>query len=124
MKISIKNYRLHSEPKRLDPFSTVKTFCVNYFVNLNNIPYDTECNNSQLVYFKVLIGGTQKTYSSEKNETARNCWDEYRNFNIKLKKVFERKIEKEPIKYLEYPNQMNKIFYVRSKLWPPSCPIF
>lgn len=90
----------------------------------NNIPYDTEYNNSQLVYFKVVIGWTQKTYSSEKNETARNCWDEYRNFNIKLKKVFERKIEKEPIKYLEYPNQMNKIFYVRSKLWPPSCPIF
>ena len=67
--------------------------------NNSNIPNDTSCNNSQIFYSceckwylysrSYELKTIAKNCISEKNEPARQCWDEFNKFNSKQKKLFD-----------------------------------
>ena len=94
----------------------------------NNIVYEIDCSNCQVVYF----GESKRSLKSrsdehkrsvrncncDKNEIAKHCWEADHNFNWDQKKVIDRESRliprkiKETIHSLKNPNHINKISYM------------
>ena len=98
--------------------------------NNSNIPNDTSCSNCQIFYsceckWYLYSGSYElktiaKNCISEKNEPARQCWDEFNKFNSKQEKTFWLKYLQKSIHYFKILNHMDKISYTFSSLWGPS----
>ena len=94
----------------------------------NNIVYEFDCRNCEVVYF----GESKRSLKSrsdehkrsvrncdcDKNEIAKHCWEADYNFN-RESRLIPRKI-KETIHSLKNPYHINKISYMLAEIWLPN----
>ena len=102
----------------------------------NNIVYEIDCKNCQVVYF----GEAKRSLKSrldehkrsvrncdcDKNEIAKHCWEADHNFNWDQKKVIDRESKliprkiKETTLSLKNSNLINKISFMLPEIWLPN----
>ena len=102
----------------------------------NNIVYETDCSNSEVVYF----GESKRSLKShsdehkrsvrncdcDKNEIAKHCWEPDHNFSWDQRKVVDRESRlipgkiKETMHSLKNPNHISKISYMLPEIWLPN----
>ena len=102
----------------------------------NNFVYEINCSNCKAVHFgeskrplKLRSEEHEKSVKNchfDRNKIAKHCCKADHNSNLDQKKVVDRESRlirwkvKETIHLLKNPNYINKISYMRPKIWPPN----
>ena len=143
MKVLVKNYGVYPDLTTSTFYneSTLhKLLCkLKYWVTTedkNNIVYEIDCSNREVVYFSESTWSLKsrldehkrpaRNYHCDKNEIVKHCWQADHNFRWHQKKVVDREGRliprkiKETTYSLKNPNHINKTSYMRPEIRFPN----
>ena len=141
LKVIVESNGVYSNLTKQDPLSTMKTFCINSFLNLKI----EQLQKTKTIWLIKLIVVTVKestllnlnglldehersatNFDCYKSKIAKHCWEVDHNFSWDQKKVVNRESRliprkiKETIRFLMNSNYINIIYHLLSEILLPN----